>query len=78
MGCPFIFEYVNVYTHIKLIHLKLNRESGNNMKNVFSIIGLIGVVLFIAGFYFIDNGRYVYFLGIALMTAGFIGIKKTG
>ncbi len=47
------------------------------MKNVFSIIGLIGVILFISGYYFIDNGRYVYFLGIALMTAGFIGIKKS-
>lgn len=48
------------------------------MKNLFCIIGLIGVVLLIYGYYFIDNGRYVYFLGIALMTAGFIGIKKMG
>jgi hypothetical protein len=47
------------------------------MKNLFCAIGLVGIVLFIAGYYFIDNGRYVYFFGIALMTAGFIGIKKT-
>jgi multidrug transporter EmrE-like cation transporter len=47
------------------------------MGNLFSIIGIIGVVLFVSGYYFIDNGRYVYFLGIALMVAGFIGIKKT-
>ena len=46
------------------------------MKNFFCILGLTGVVLFIAGYYFIDNGKYAYFLGIVLMTAGFIGIKK--
>jgi len=38
---------------------------------------MLGVVLFVSGYYFINNGRYVYFLGIALMIAGFIGIKKT-
>jgi multidrug transporter EmrE-like cation transporter len=47
------------------------------MRNLFPIIGIVGVVLFVSGYYFIDNGRYVYFLGIALMIAGFIGIKKT-
>jgi hypothetical protein len=47
------------------------------MRNLFCIIGLIGVILFLAGHYFIDNGTYAYILGIALMTAGFIGIKKT-
>jgi len=47
------------------------------MRNLFCIIGLIGVVLFVTGFYFVDNAKYAYILGIALMTAGFIGIKKT-
>jgi len=47
------------------------------MRNLFSIIGIVGVVLFVSGYYFIDNGRYVYFMGIALMIAGFIGMKKT-
>lgn len=50
---------------------------GNNMRNLFCILGILGVVLFVSGYYFIDNGRYVFFLGIALMIAGFIGIKKT-
>lgn len=47
------------------------------MRNLFCIIGLIGVILFVVGYYFFDNGKYAYILGIALMTAGFIGIKKT-
>jgi hypothetical protein len=47
------------------------------MRNLFCILGLLGVVLFVSGYYFIDNGRSVFFLGIALMIAGFIGIKKT-
>ena len=47
------------------------------MRNLFCIIGLLGVVLFVSGYYFINNGRNVFFLGIALMIAGFIGIKKT-
>jgi hypothetical protein len=51
--------------------------SGNKMRNLFCIIGLIGVVLFVTGYYFVDNAKYAYILGIALMTAGFIGIKKT-
>jgi len=38
---------------------------------------MLGVLLFIAGYYFVADGRLLYFLGIALMTAGFIGIKKT-
>jgi len=50
---------------------------GNNMRNLFCIVGILGVFLFVSGYYFIDNGRYVFFLGIALMIAGFIGIKKT-
>jgi hypothetical protein len=50
---------------------------GNKMRNLFCIIGLIGVILFLAGYYFVDNEKYAYILGIALMTAGFIGIKKT-
>ena len=50
---------------------------GNKMRNLFCIIGLIGVVLFLAGYYFLDNGKYAYFLGLALMIAGFIGIRKT-
>jgi hypothetical protein len=51
--------------------------SGNKMRNFFCILGLIGVVLFVAGYYFVDNAKFAYILGIALMTAGFIGIKKT-
>jgi hypothetical protein len=47
------------------------------MRNLFCIIGLIGVILFVVGYYFFDNGKYAYILGIGLMTAGFIGIKKT-
>jgi hypothetical protein len=47
------------------------------MRNFFCILGLIGVILFVAGYYFVDNAKYAYILGIALMTAGFIGIKKT-
>jgi len=47
------------------------------MRNLFCIIGLLGVVLFVSGYYFIDNGRYVYLFGLALMIVGFIGIKKT-
>jgi len=47
------------------------------MRNLFCIIGLIGVILFVVGYYFIDNGTYAYILGIVLMAAGFIGIKKT-
>ena len=46
------------------------------MRNLFCIVGILGVVLFVSGHYFIDNGRYVFFLGIALMIAGFIGINK--
>jgi hypothetical protein len=38
---------------------------------------MAGIALLIAGYYFVDNGRYLYFLGIALMAAGFIGINKT-
>jgi hypothetical protein len=44
---------------------------------MFCIIGLIGVFLFISGYYFIENGKFAYILGVILMTAGFIGIKKT-
>jgi hypothetical protein len=51
--------------------------SDNKMRNLFCIVGLIGVILFVAGHYFVDNGKYVYIFGIALMAAGFIGIKKT-
>jgi len=47
------------------------------MRNLFCIIGIVGVVLFVSGYYFIDNGKFVYFFGVALMLAGFIGIKKT-
>ncbi len=47
------------------------------MRNLFCILGIIGVVLFVFGYYFADNGRYIYFLGLALMITGFIGIKKT-
>ena len=47
------------------------------MRNLFCIVGLIGVILFVAGHYFVVNGKYVYIFGIALMAAGFIGIKKT-
>jgi len=47
------------------------------MRNLFCIIGLIGVILLVIGYYFVDNGKYAYILGIALMTVGFIGIKKT-
>ena len=46
------------------------------MRNLFCILGMAGVVLFVAGYYFINNGKYVYFLGIALIIAGFIGVKK--
>jgi hypothetical protein len=52
-------------------------RSGNKMRNFFCILGLIGVILFVAGYYFVDNAKYAYILGIGLMTAGFIGIKKT-
>jgi len=38
---------------------------------------MAGIVLLLAGYYFVDNGKYYYFLGIALMVAGFIGINKT-
>ncbi len=47
------------------------------MRNVFCFIGMAGIVLLITGYYFVDNGRYLYFFGIALMVAGFIGINKT-
>jgi hypothetical protein len=47
------------------------------MRNLFCVLGIIGVILFLAGYYFIDNGRYVYFLGMAVMIVGFIGVKKT-
>jgi hypothetical protein len=47
------------------------------MRNIFCFIGMAGIVLLIAGYYFVDNGRSFYFLGIALMAAGFIGINKT-
>jgi len=47
------------------------------MRNLFCFIGISGIVLLIAGYYFVDNGRYLYFFGIALMVAGFIGINKT-
>ncbi|MDX2448237.1 MAG: hypothetical protein QNK29_13690 [Desulfobacterales bacterium] len=47
------------------------------MRNIFCFIGMAGIALVIAGYYFVDNGRYFYFLGIALMVAGFIGINKT-
>jgi hypothetical protein len=46
------------------------------MRNLFPIIGIVGVAVFVIGYYFIDNGRCVYFFGIALMIAGFVGIKK--
>ena len=47
------------------------------MRNLFCLIGMAGIVLLLAGYYFVDNGKYYYFLGIALMVAGFIGINKT-
>jgi len=47
------------------------------MRNIFCFIGMAGIVLLIVGYYFVDNGRYLYFFGIALMVAGFIGINKT-
>jgi hypothetical protein len=47
------------------------------MRNIFCFIGIAGIVLLLAGYYFVDNGRYLYFLGIALMVGGFIGISKT-
>ncbi len=34
------------------------------------------IVLLISGHYFVDNGRYFYFLGITLKIAGFIGINS--
>jgi len=46
------------------------------MRNFFCILGLIGVILFVTGYYFVDNAKYAYISGIALMTEGFIGIKK--
>ena len=49
----------------------------DNLRNIFCLIGMVGIVLLITGHYFIDNGRYFYFLGIVLMLAGFIGINKT-
>ena len=47
------------------------------MRNLFCVIGMLGVALFVSGYYFIDNGKYVYLFGLALMIAGFIGIKIT-
>ncbi len=47
------------------------------MRNLFCGIGMVGVILFVAGYYFIDKGKYIYFLGIALMIVGFVGVKKT-
>jgi len=47
------------------------------MRNFFCILGLIGVILFVAGYYFVDYAKYAYILGIALLTAGFIATKKT-
>ena len=70
------FQFLKIIPYL-LNYLNWNNEFGNNMRNMFCIIGIVGVVLFASGYYFIDNGRYVYFLGIALMIAGFVGIKKT-
>jgi len=47
------------------------------MRNFFCFIGLAGIALLIAGYYFIDNNNYCYLLGIAFMLTGFIGINKT-
>ena len=47
------------------------------MRNLFCVVGIIGVILFIAGHYFIDHGTTAYILGIILMTTGFAGLKKT-
>lgn len=47
------------------------------MRNFFCFMGLTGVVLLIVGHYFINDGSYCYYFGIALMLAGFIGINKT-
>ncbi len=47
------------------------------MRNFFCFLGLAGIVLLIAGHYFIDNSNFYYFLGIAFMLAGFIGINRT-
>jgi len=49
----------------------------DSLRNIFCFIGMAGIILLITGHYFVDNGRYFYFLGIALMLAGFIGINKT-
>jgi hypothetical protein len=38
---------------------------------------MVGIVLLIAGHYFINDSSYCYFLGITFMLAGFIGINKT-
>jgi len=56
---------------------KSKKDNKENMRNFFCFIGMAGIVLLIAGHYFFDNGRYCYFLGIALMAAAFIGINKT-
>jgi len=37
---------------------------------------MVGIFLLIAGHYFVDNGRYFYFLEIALMLPEFNGINK--
>jgi hypothetical protein len=47
------------------------------MRNLFCFLGLAGIVLLIAGHYFIDNSNFCYILGIVFMLAGFIGINKT-
>jgi len=49
----------------------------DSMRNLFCFIGIVGIVLLITGYYFLDKGNYFYFLGIAFMLAGFIGINKT-
>ena len=54
-----------------------SQAKANKMRNLFCILGLIGVILFVAGYYFVDNAKYAYISGIALMAAGFIGINKT-
>ncbi len=47
------------------------------MRNFFCYTGLAGIVLLLAGYYFIDDSRFFYFAGITLVVAGFIGISRT-
>ena len=67
------YKYINLYLKLQLERYKFE----GSMRNFFCFIGLAGIILLIVGYYFMNNGNYCYFLGIALMLAGFIGINKT-